>query len=281
MIFDTHSHLNFRAYNDDRDEIIKQCLAQEIWHINVGSNLATSRIAVSLAGKYEKGVYSSVGLHPIHLGTSLVKVKKDDNEEENLNQEANFDYEEYKKLAQSNNVVAIGETGLDYYWRPKTTKRLTDFKENQKKLLAKHIQLANELNLPVIFHCRMAHNDLIKLLEGQNNTTGVIHCFTGTWEQAQKYLDMGLLLGFNGIIFKFDVDEVIKKIPLEKILIETDCPYLSPPGYKERNDPMGVELVAKRMAEIKDIDLQKLVEQTVGNALKLFRISATSFDKDV
>jgi len=271
MIFDTHSHVNFKAFNDDRDKIIKECLDNNIWHINVGSNLTTSKVAVDLAQKYEKGVYASVGLHPIHLDTTLVKVKKDEHEEENLSQEAFFDYEGYKKLAQNKNVVAIGETGLDYYWKPKTTKKLVDFKENQRELLEKHVQLANELNLPLIFHCRMAHDDLIEFLTNRK-VKGVVHCFTGTIGQAKKYIDMGLYLGFNGIIFKLALDEIIKEIPIERILLETDCPYLSPPGYKERNDPMGVKLVVKKVTEIKNMDIEELVSKTFQNALNLFKI---------
>jgi len=148
-------------------------------------------------------------------------------------------------------VVAIGEIGLDYYYRPKTKIKLEQFKEKQKQVFLKQLDLANNLNLPVIFHCRMAHEDLIEILDTKykiprtrtssvrgrqyTKSRGVIHCFTGTWEQAQKYLAMGLYLGFNGIVFKLNLDEVIAKTPQGRILIETDCPYLTPPQETGRN----------------------------------------------
>ncbi len=138
--------------------------------------------------------------------------------------------------------------------------------------------MAQELNLPVIFHCRMAHDDLLEILKSKvksqkSKIRGVIHCFTGTWEQTKEYLDMGFYLGFNGIIFKLDLDEVIKKVPLEKILIETDCPYLNPPqAVSERNEPIFVKYIIERIAEIRDVDYKKIAEITTANARKLFNI---------
>lgn len=267
MIFDTHAHLNFRAFNDDRDKIVKKCLDRNIWMINVGSNLLTSKVAVDLSNKYDH-VYASVGLHPIHLDVDM-KVK-DENEE--LTDEIAFDYEAYKQLALDKKVVAIGETGLDYYYRPKSKTKLEVFKQKQKEVLEKHIQLAEELNLPIIFHCRMAHDEMIEILKGRN-LKGVIHCFTGSLEQAKQYLDLGYYLGFNGIIFKLDLDEVIRQTPIDRVLLETDCPYLTPPEYiTDRNDPIGVEYVAKRVAEIKGIDLEELIQKTNQNTQKLFGI---------
>ncbi|NDK10406.1 TatD family hydrolase, partial [Candidatus Gracilibacteria bacterium] len=226
MLVDTHSHLNFPAFDKDRNEIIKKCLESEIWVINVGTNFETSKKAVEITTKYEKGVYASIGLHPIDLDTGLIKIKTD--EKEGSHFEKKFDYEKYKNLAKSEKVVAIGEIGLDYYWKPKTKRKLELFKEKQKDLLLKELELAKELNLPVIFHCRMAHEDLIKILTDPDRNSydrrnhgqikGVIHCFTGDWEQAEKYLKVGFYLGFNGLIFKMNFDEIIKKTPIEKIL---------------------------------------------------------------
>ena len=150
--------------------------------------------------------------------------------------EENFDYEKYKELgSKSEKVVAIGEIGLDYYWKPKTKGKLELFKEKQKEVLFQQLNLAKELNLPVIFHCRMAHKDLIQFLKENKETrppAAVAHGFVGNAEELKEYLNFGYYIGFNGIIFKkiegIDFEENIRQTPLERILIETDCPYLTP-----------------------------------------------------
>ena len=278
MYFDTHAHLNFAAFVKDRDRVIKKCLKNDVWLINVGTNFFTSQKAVEIAQNYKEGIYAAVGLHPINLDTGLSRQKIDENElveNEGSPFEKEFDYEKYKKLAQKKKVVAIGEIGLDYYWKPKTKKRLEDFKRKQEFLFLEEVRLAKELDLPVIIHCRMAHEDLLRILRKQSSIydskfRGVIHCFTGNVEQAKKYMELGFLLGFNGIIFKLDLARVIKETPLDKILIETDCPYLSPPKYNKRNDPMGVKYVAEEIARIKKIPLKKVADQTTKNAQELF-----------
>jgi len=275
-LVDTHAHLNFNAFKDDADEVIRRCLNEGVWMINVGSNLETSKKAVEIAQKYPNGIFVSVGLHPINLDTGLVKMKPD--EVEGINYEREFEYEKYKELAKQKKVVAMGEIGLDYYWRPKTTAKKELFKQKQKDLFLEELKLAEELNLPVIFHCRMAHDDLINIISEQlkNNNKqirGVIHCFTGTWEQAKKYMEMGLALGFNGLIFKLDFKDIIQKTSLERILIETDCPYLSPPEFKkERNEPVAVKYVVEEIAKIKNLNYKEITEITTQNAKKLFSI---------
>jgi len=273
MLVDTHAHLNIKAFELDREEVIKRCLENNIWIINIGTNYETSKKAVEIAGKYPEGIFAAIGLHPINLDTGLVKVKTDELEGSHFENE--FDFEKYKSLAENPKVVVIGEIGLDYYWRPKTTKKKEFFKQKQKDLLSKQLELAKELNLPVIFHCRMAFDDLIDILQGSDpcKLNGVIHCFTGNWKMAKKFLNLGFYLGFNGIIFKLDLDEIIKKTPLDRILIETDCPYLTPPNLgKERNDPLGVKFVAERIAEIKNVGFDKIAEITTENAKRLFKL---------
>jgi len=301
MLIDTHAHLNFPVFDKDRNEIIKKCLESEIWVINVGTNFETSKKAVEITTKYEKGVYASIGLHPIDLDTGLIKIKTD--EKEGSHFEKKFDYEKYKNLAKSEKVVAIGEIGLDYYWKPKTKRKLELFKEKQKDLLLKELELAKELNLPphqkfgsgglpVIFHCRMAHQDLIEILNFQFSISnfqirGVMHGFVGTIDQLKEYLKMGFYIGFNGIIFKkiegINFEENIKNTPLDRILIETDCPYLTPPAARrsfceggqsqeERNEPINVKYIAEEIARIKNLSFEKVSEITRTNAKELFQI---------
>lgn len=297
MLIDTHAHLNFNAFKGDADRVIRRCLENEVWTINVGTKYETSKKAVELAQKYKEGVFAAVGLHPIHLETGLVKIKNDTEEVEIKTTEQDFDYQKYKELAQNPKVVAIGEVGLDYYWKPKTKGRLEVFKQKQKETLLKQIELAKELNLPLILHCRMAHDDLIEILKLQvkiHELNGIIHCFTGTWEQAEKFLEMGFYLGFNGIIFKkiegfaetpshlspsspsprsaINFAQVIKNTPLDRILLETDCPYLTPPQLLGRNEPLNIKYVAQEVAKIKNLSYEEIARAATQNAKKLFRI---------
>jgi TatD DNase family protein len=242
MIIDSHAHLNFKLFQEDQKEVIERCLANQVWMINVGSQLETSQEAVKIAQEYNQGVYASVGLHPIHA-------------------DQEFDY---KKTASQDKVVAIGETGLDYYYQSVA-------KEKQKKVFLEQLEVSLELNKPVVLHCRKAHRELLDIIKSFD-LRGVIHCFTGSWSEAQKYLDLGLKIGFTGIIFKLNLKEVIEKVPLDGILVETDCPYLSPPGRPERNEPLFVEDIIKEIARIKKISYQEVKEKTVFNTRELFKI---------
>lgn len=248
MLIDTHSHLNFKAFKNDLDKVIKRCFRENIYLVNVGSNYDTSKKAVEIAENYGEGIFAAIGLHPIHA----------DSEE--------FDRKKYRELAKSPKVVAIGEIGLDYY------REYGLFKEKQKEVLLEQLGLAKELELPVIFHCRKAHEDLLEIFKNYQ-LPGVIHCFTGSWQQAKEYLDMGFYLGFNGIIYKLNLKEVIEKTPLDKILIETDCPYLTPPqAGVERNEPIFVKHIAQDIAKIKNLSYKKITEITTKNAKKIFKI---------
>lgn len=324
MLIDTHSHLNFSAFDKDRDKVIENCLKNDVWVINVGTNFETSKKAVEIAEKYERGiyphttknfdvgVYAAIGLHPINIKQiqnakmTLRGVAKSDNKIQNGNVkcknpedilEDDFNYQKYKNLADSKKVVAIGEIGLDYYYKPKTKKKLGIFKEKQKIVLCQQLKLAKELNLPVIFHCRFAIDDLLEILRFQVSGfkfQGVIHCFTGNWQQAKRFIEMGFYLGFNGIIFKMNLEEVIKETPLDKILVETDCPYLTPPisvnqctftpldnfvsnGASQcqsvsaiRNNPLGVGFIAQKIAEMKNLSFEEIAEITMRNSHRLF-----------
>lgn len=269
MIIDTHSHLNANAFKDDFDEVIKRTLADDIWMVNVGMDYETSKKAIEIAEKYNEGVYASIGLHPTDTVAEFLNIKDIQGEI--------FDKEKYKELVKSSEkVVAVGEIGLDYYHKPKTTAKLQAFKEKQKKVFLEQLDLAKELNLPAILHCRMAHQDMIQILNSKfhilnSKANGVIHCFTGTVEEMKQYIDLGFFVGFNGIIFKLPLDEVIKNCPLENMVIETDCPYLTPlqEGDK-RNEPIFIKHTIKRIAELKRMSFQEVAEKTTQNAKQLF-----------
>jgi len=249
MLIDTHSHLNFTDFGEDRDRVIKRCLENNIWMINVGTNYLMSKKAVEIAEKYQQGIYAAIGLHPIDVSQEIFKLDK------------------YKQLAQSKKVVAIGEIGLDFS---------PDNEDKQKEVLKKQLKLAQELNLPIIIHCRKAHNELLEILETEikkYKIRGVVHCFTGKWIQAKRYLDMGFYLGFNGIIYKLSLNKIIEKTPLDKILIETDCPFLTPPVLGcTRNEPQNVEYIARTISEVKNKTFEQISKITVANTWKLFGI---------
>ncbi len=248
MIIDTHAHLNFDAYDSDRDEVIKRTLAENIWCINVGTSFETSKSVVELAEKQE-GFYAAIGLHPTHVDEP-------------------FDAERYRQLAKSKKIVAIGEIGLDYFRKPSELE-----KQKQKDIFIQQLGLARELALPVILHCRMAHDEVIEILKVRGENKGVVHCFTGTWEQAQKYMQLGFYLGINGIIFKFNIDEVIKNAPMDKLVLETDCPYLTPPMASEkRNEPVFIKHTAQKIAELKNVNFEEVCQKTTENARRLFNI---------
>ncbi len=267
MLIDTHAHVNFGVFEKDAGEVIRRALDAGVWMINVGSDFKTSQRAVELAEKYPSGVYSAVGLHPNDFGEI-------------------FDGNEYKKLAENPKVAAIGEIGLDYY---RIKNGDLNSREKQKELFKKQIELALELNKPIIIHCREAHVDLMEILSSyffppkadppreenlKSKRNGVIHSFSGTGEQAEVYRKLGFKIAFNGIItFSRDYDAVISETPIEDILIETDCPYLTPVPYRgKRNEPLYVAEVAKKLAEIKGISLDEASEKTTENAKKVFGI---------
>ena len=280
MIIDTHSHLNFKAYDSDREEVLKRNLKNGVICIDVGTKYETSKRAVELAEKNEE-IYAAIGMHPIHIKTDLMKLRMDENEGGFAPLGEEFDKAKYMELAKSKKVVAIGKIGLDYYYRPKTKTRLEEFKKLQKEVFIKQLEMAEELNLPVIIHCRMAFEDLYEILKTRN-LRGTIHCFTGTVEEAKQYTDLGFYLGINGIIDKLDLTEVIKNAPLEKLLVETDCPYLTPApavakamagkeGYV-RNEPIFVKHVIQKIANLRGLTFDEFASATTQNAERLFGI---------
>lgn len=262
MFIDTHAHLNFQAFEKDLDEVIRQAQGAGVEKIiNVGADLESSQRAVDLAQKYE-GLSASVGIHPHHAGNH----GNTENAKETL-----------KKLAQYPKVVAIGECGLDYhsYERGGVTAP-----QKQKKLFLAQIKLAQELNLPVIFHCRDAHKDILKIFNFQlaifSSIKGVFHCFSGDEKFLKEVLNRGFYIGFDGnITYKKaqNLRELVKLTPLARLLLETDAPYLPPEPFRGlRNTPANVKIIAKAIAQIKNLPGGKIAQATTQNAQTLFHL---------
>src|SRR3989344_2154348 len=285
MYIDTHAHINFNAYKDDGPEVIKRTLEGDVWMILVGSESKTSERSVQYASAYNEGVYAAVGLHPSHLFDEYIDEQEVEVKFFTKHQEFDFDF--YKKLTADKKVVGIGECGLEYGHMPKGVEPEV-VKTKQQAVLKQHIDLATVTNLPIIIHCRDAHDDCYNILseaikQGKLNHRGVIHCFTGNWVDAERYLSLGFYISFTGIItFKptkkiaeqhAAILDALKKIPLDKILIETDSPYLAPdPLRGSRNEPLNVKLVARKIAELKGISESEVADTTFANARTLFKI---------
>ena len=278
---DVHAHAHFNAYKEDMDEVITRSLDQGVGMILIGTQKNTSKKGVEVAQQYEN-VWSSVALHPNHL----FPVHIDEGEVPFKTREEKFDYEYYKQLAQQPDVVAIGECGLDWYRIP-DGKDIEVVKQKQYQVFRQHLDLCEELNLPVIVHCRDAHDDCADILQeyveaGKLSRRGLIHCFTGTLEEAQRYIALGFYISFTGIItFPPRKDEgdmsplqrVVQEIPLECITIETDAPYLTPHPYRGKlNEPAYVQHVGEKIAELKGVSVEEVRHVMMKNSTKLFQL---------
>lgn len=266
---DIHAHVNFNAYNEDRDEVIKRALQKNTWMINVGTQVETSLSALELAHKYEKGVYAIVGLHPVHTDKSYHDEKELGEGGKAFTSKGEvFDRNVYKKMLQDPKVVGLGECGLDYF-------RLEDdTKEKQKNAFVEQIELANEVDKPLMLHIRNAYADSLELLKKHAKVKGNVHFFAGTWEEAKGFLDLGFTLSFTGVVtFARDYDEVVKNVPLDMLMSETDCPYITPTPYRgKRNEPLYVSEVVKKIAEIKGLDVETVKLQLAENAVRVFNL---------
>ncbi len=261
---DTHAHIMDKRFDIDRKEAL-----QRYWRsggellINIGATISESKKNIALA-EQDKRIFSSVGIHPheaLHITESDIKT--------------------ISTLAQNDRVVAIGECGLDYFWRRDTRDdriKIDETKKAQRQLFDVQLSFASKLGLPIVVHGRDAHEDIAALLEkhireGGLSKRGVLHCFTGTEEEAKTYLDLGFFISFTGIITFGDktLEEVAQVVSLESVCIETDCPYLAPVPYRgKRNEPAYVREVAKKIAALKSVSLEKVIEQTTKNAKSLF-----------
>ena len=253
MFVDTHAHLTDKAFKGNEEEIIKKandCMVSKI--ITSGFDYNSSLKAVELAEKYD-GVYASIGIYP-----------------ENVS-EFNEVQCKLEELAKHNKVVAIGEIGLQY------TENMPN-KEMQKEVFLEQIKLAYRLSKPIVIHCREAYGDMISLLKDNRQylTGGTLHCYSGSYEIAKEAIKLGFYISVGGVsTFKNaqNVKEMIKKVPIENIILETDCPYLAPHPYRSKlNMPSYIPTIAENLAELKRLTIDEVAEITTKNARRLFRI---------
>ncbi|WP_282139300.1 TatD family hydrolase [Rossellomorea aquimaris] len=255
MLFDTHVHLNAEQFDEDLEEVISRAREAGVEKmVVVGFDRPTINRAMELIDQYEF-LYASIGWHPV----DAIDMKDED-------------LAWIEELSNHPKVVAIGEMGLDYHWDKSP-------KDVQKEVFRKQIHLAKKVKLPIIIHNRDATQDIVDILreEGAEEVGGIMHCFSGSPEIAQECVDMNFYISLGGpVTFKNakKPKEVAKEIPLEKLLIETDCPYLAPhPNRGKRNEPAYVKLVAEQIAELKEVSLEEVENITTENAKKLFNIN--------
>jgi TatD DNase family protein len=249
-LFDAHCHPQFPEYDVDRETVIQRAIDEDVLMIAVGTSVETSRQAIELARAYPGKIWAAVGIHPNETG----------------------DAADLATLAATREVIAIGETGLDYHSLKPEDARAT---RNQRDLFETHIALARAVRKPLIIHGRDAYADIYRILASAKFPYGVmIHFFQGTTEDAERFLDLGAYLSFAGpITFTDQYDEVIRSVPLDRILVETDAPYAAPvPHRGERNEPVFVRYVAQKIAAIKNVELEHIVTTTTRNVTALFGI---------
>ena len=279
-MIDTHSHINFKNFQPDADEVIGRALDNNTEMIVVGAEYRTSKRALEYANKYDKGVYAAVGLHPLHLE----EIEADEGEEGGFETRGEeFSYDNYEKLANSEKVAAIGEIGLDYY-HIKLSSEVENIKKRQKQAFFDQLLLARDLELPAIIHCRIAHVDLLSVLKDfkekykdmipKDEPWAVVHCFSGDEDLAWEYFNLGLMISFTGLVtFSKQWDDLIRKMPSDRFMIETDCPFMAPEPYRgKRNEPVLVKYVADRIAEIRSTTTEKIADISTKNAQHFFEI---------
>ena len=252
-IFDSHAHYDDESFNEDRDAVINELKGNGVIGIlNCGASIEGARDSVKLADKYDF-LYAAVGIHPEHAN------------------EFNEDtIKELKELASNSKVRAVGEIGLDYYYEENPPKEI------QKNVFRAQMELAKELNLPVIIHDRDAHEDTLNILKEFPEVKGVLHCFSGSVEFARECIKLGYYIGFTGVVtFKNakKIVEVAKEVPFDRMLVETDCPYMAPTPYRgKRNRSDYISYIIEKLAEIKEVSQEEISRVTIDNTKKMLNI---------
>ncbi|MFA8343587.1 MAG: TatD family hydrolase [Rhodothermaceae bacterium] len=254
MFIDTHAHLFYKNFNGELDQIVERAIEANVkYMVCPGTDVKTSKQSIEIAEKYQS-VYATVGIHPHDTKGFTGK-----------------EISELRKLADHKKVVAIGEIGLDYYY---------DFspKNQQIKAFKAQLDLAAELDLPVVIHNREANEDTMNILREykSKNLKGQLHCYAGTIEDAEELIEMGFLISFTGnITFKKleELREILKTIPVENLMLETDCPFMTPVPFRgKRNEPSYIPYIAEKVAEIHNVSVEEVEQLTTFNALNLFGI---------
>ena len=250
-LVDTHAHIYDKQFKPDFEEVIDRISKELEFIVSIGYDLETSEKSVELAEKYPF-IYGVVGVHPTEIK------KYNDIVEKKL-----------EELAKNSKVTAIGEIGLDYHW-------MEDPKEKQEEIFRKQLELAKRVKLPVVIHTREAMEDTVKILEDYKEIGGIMHCYPGSYETAKKLIDR-YYFGIGGVVtFKNNkvTKETVEKLPIERIVIETDCPYLTPVPFRgKRNEPVYVKYIAEEIARIKGISLEEVIKITTKNAKEIYGIS--------
>ncbi|MEX2007945.1 MAG: TatD family hydrolase [Candidatus Spechtbacterales bacterium] len=313
MFVDTHGHVQFNSFKDDGDATVKRAFEAGVAIVMPGSQIDTSRRAVEYAKRWNHPwLWAAVGLHPIHLEEVRVDEAEVENQVKFVTRKEEFDRDAYEQLLQSDKVVAIGEIGLDYWRRPKSKAKRAEYMQRQADTFIAQLDMAADHDLPTILHCRVAHDDMLDILKNHRQPRlrpacaeasagrqgfggqakevagpGVVHSYTGDLKQLDAFLSMGYCIGVNGLVFKLDfVQEAVKACPLERIVLETDAPYLTPPLPRllrqqaekagcdpERNEPAFLPLIAAEIARLKNISPEEVERQTTENAQALFRVN--------
>lgn len=255
MLFDTHCHVNDEAYTEDRDAMLQRAIAAGVQYMMCpGTDIRTSAEAVSLSRQYTQ-IYAAVGIHPEDAASATPQ-----------------GFDQLRQWLQTEKkVVAVGEVGLDYHW-PEPSHEI------QQAVFIEQVKMAVELNLPIDIHDREAHGDTMDILRKYGKgIRGVFHCYSGSLEMAQELIKMGFYIGFTGtMVFpkSTKLKRIVQELPMDRILIETDCPYLTPPPYRgRRNEPSYVQYVAGEIARLRDMDLADVQRITLENGRKIFRIT--------
>jgi TatD DNase family protein len=300
---DIHAHLNFEAFKNDLSEVIQRTNSEDMGVINVGTKYETSLGAMRLAHENEN-MYAIIGLHPIHVNPSFHDADEIGIESKPFKSKGeDFDRTKYMNLLESakenaktdeqdgkfkdmkwGKIVAVGECGLDYFHIPDN---VADFKDRQKKAFREQIEFAIDVDLPIMIHCRDAYDDVLEILkeykdelhqeggeELAKKLRGDIHFFAGTKEQAHDFLNLGFDVSFTGVAtFAKQYEELIEFVPIDRIHAETDSPYVAPAPYRgKRNEPVYVDEVIKKMAEIKGVSVNDMKKQLIENSERLFGI---------
>lgn len=254
-LFDTHTHINTKPFYDDIENVINNAKANNVGKmIAIGFDLDSSLKAIDLSYRYPGLVYAAIGIHPTEL-----------------NDLTDADYERFINMLDEPCVVALGEIGLDYHWKNVE-------KAKQKEYFIKQIRLAKEKDLPILIHCREAIQDTYDILKAEDISSikGVMHSYSGSIEMAREFIKLGMMISLSGVVtFKNakSTKVVAKEVDLKNLLIETDCPYLTPVPYRgETNYPWYTTYVAQEIADLKEIDYDTVVQTTYDNAMKLFKI---------